>query len=228
MGAVMRNAVADGAPGWLELPPAPGVGLPRDLVGQALEQAILLGGPDLPSSVVLATGSWRLDLRELRAVVERLGDRGVALVGLISRDPQTRVAGAALGLPWATPATTHAASQPEAIQPGLSIHQGTVRAGDQVETEGSLLVLGDVNPGASVRAGGHVLVWGRLRGTAHAGAMGDLRARIVALQLRPLQLRIASAVARGPEDLPPTGFAEQAVLVDGMIQLEPAAATWPL
>ncbi len=57
--------------------------------------------------------------------------------------------------------------------------------------EGSLLVLGDVNPGARVSAGGDVRVWGRLRGVAHAGSGGDQRARIVALQLRPLQLRIA-------------------------------------
>lgn len=91
-----------------------------------------------------------------------------------------------------------------------------------------MLVLGDVNPGARVSAGGHVLVWGRLRGIAHAGSGGDASARIVALQLRPLQLRIADAVARGPEDSPPPGMVEQASLVDGMIRLDPAPPIWPL
>jgi septum site-determining protein MinC len=108
------------------------------------------------------------------------------------------------------------------------VHQGTVRSGDHLEAEGSLLVLGDVNPGARISAVGHVLVWGRLRGMAHAGCQGDRRARIVALQLRPLQLRIADAVARGPEELPPAGLAEQAVLLDGEIQLEAAPPAWPL
>jgi septum site-determining protein MinC len=50
----------------------------------------------------------------------------------------------------------------------------------------------------------------------------------VALQLRPLQLRIAEAVARGPEDLPPTGFCEEAVLLDGTIAIRPAEPSWPL
>jgi septum site-determining protein MinC len=84
-----------------------------------------------------------------------------------------------------------------------------------------------VNPGARISASAHVLVWGKLRGVAHAGHQGDHNARIVALQLRPLQLRIASAVARGPEGLPPDGFAEEARLVDGAIQIDPASPSWP-
>jgi septum site-determining protein MinC len=108
------------------------------------------------------------------------------------------------------------------------VHRGTLRAGDHLQVAGSLLVLGDVNPGARVSAVGDVRVWGRLRGSAHAGSQGDRSARIVALQLRPLQLRIADAVARGPEDLPPAGLAEQAVLDGDMIRLTPADPLWPL
>jgi len=78
------------------------------------------------------------------------------------------------------------------------------------------------------RASGHVLVWGRLRGVAHAGVSGDRTARIVALHLRPLQLRIADAVARGPADAPADGQAEEAQLVNGEIQIEPAHPGWPL
>jgi septum site-determining protein MinC len=62
---------------------------------------------------------------------------------------------------------------------------------------------------------------------AHAGCHGDHSARIVALQLRPLQLRIAEAVARGPEDLPPAGFCEEAVLERGGIAIRPAEPSWP-
>jgi septum site-determining protein MinC len=50
----------------------------------------------------------------------------------------------------------------------------------------------------------------------------------VALELRPLQLRIADAVARGPEDRPPPGLAEEARLVDGVIRIDPARPSWPL
>jgi septum site-determining protein MinC len=73
-----------------------------------------------------------------------------------------------------------------------------------------------------------VLVWGRLRGVAHAGRQGDRSARIIALQLRPLQLRIADAVARGPEETPAAGQAEEARLVDGEIRIDPASPCWPL
>jgi len=110
----------------------------------------------------------------------------------------------------------------------LTLHRGTVRSGDHIEAAGSLLVLGDVNPGARVSAGGHVLVWGRLRGVAHAGCHGDQGARIVAMGLQPLQLRIADVIARGPQEAPPPGLAEQASLSAGAIRIDPANPSWPL
>jgi septum site-determining protein MinC len=227
MEALVREAAWSGAPGWLVLPdPTAGAGASAaEQVERALQQATLLARGGLPAAVKLATGDWRLDVRALRAIAEGLASHGVALVGLCSRDPRTRVAASALGLPCSAPLPGIA---PTAAESRLTLHQGTLRAGDHLEVAGSVLVLGDVNPGARVSAGGDVLVWGRLRGTAHAGCAGDGRARIVALQLRPLQLRIATAVARGPEELPPEGLAEQAVLVDGAIQLQPAQPTWPL
>jgi septum site-determining protein MinC len=180
--------------------------------------------------MVLVSGSWRLDVRELRGLLSLLADLGVTLAEVCSLDPHTRVAAAALGIATSTPADPGSDSAAASGSHGaaLSVHQGTVRSGDHLEAEGSLLVLGDVNPGARISAVGHVLVWGRLRGIAHAGCRGDRQARIVALQLRPLQLRIADAVARGPEELPPAGLAEQAVLLDGAIQLEAAPPAWPL
>jgi septum site-determining protein MinC len=63
---------------------------------------------------------------------------------------------------------------------------------------------------------------------AHAGCRGDRAARIVALRLQPLQLRIADAVARGPEESPPAGLAEQAHLEGKEIRIDPASPHWPL
>jgi septum site-determining protein MinC len=62
-----------------------------------------------------------------------------------------------------------------------------------------VVVVGDVNPGAEIVAGGDIIVWGKLRGTVHAGAMGDDSAVVCALQLQPMQLRISGNVARSPE-----------------------------
>ena len=94
--------------------------------------------------------------------------------------------------------------------PKTYFHQGTVRSGDYLESPNDLLILGDVNPGAIVSAKGNIIIWGRLLGIAHAGKNGNPKATISALQLRPVQLRIANKVARGPEEKPQLGLAEQA------------------
>lgn len=229
--AVLCEASWEGAPGWLVLPEPPGDTPVGQLVERCLQQAQLLSQSVLPNALGLACGSWQLDVRELRAVAERMAAQGVNLAGLISADPHTRAASAALGLPTAAPLNPLEGEAPADTLPpsdDLTVHRGTLRAGDHLQVAGSLLVLGDVNPGARVSAVGDVRVWGRLRGSAHAGSQGDRSARIVALQLRPLQLRIADAVARGPEDLPPAGLAEQAVLDGDMIRLTPADPLWPL
>ncbi len=76
----------------------------------------------------------------------------------------------------------------------------TVRSGQVIRHHGHITLIGDVNPGAEVIASGSVVVWGRLRGMVHAGALGDVHALICALELRPTQLRIANLIARTPED----------------------------
>ena len=91
-----------------------------------------------------------------------------------------------------------------------NFHQGTVRSGEYLESLGDLVILGDVNPGAKVSAEGNIIIWGSLLGIAHAGSNGNSKATISALQLRPVQLRIAKKVARGPKEKPQLGLAEQA------------------
>lgn len=76
----------------------------------------------------------------------------------------------------------------------------TVRSGQVIRHHGHVTVLGDVNAGGEIIAGGSVVVWGRLRGTVHAGALGDRSAVICALELAATQIRIADLIARTPED----------------------------
>jgi len=103
-------------------------------------------------------------------------------------------------------------------------HQGTVRSGEYIDTPGDLLILGDVNPGAKVSAEGNIMIWGRLLGIAHAGSKGNSQSTISALQLRPLQLRIAKKVARGPKEKPQLGIAEQARIDSEEIVISPLDA----
>ena len=173
-------------------------------------------------------GDWRLTCSDVQRLLTALSDRGISLELLSGLVPETVVSANALGLPArlnsvsSLPPTTR--NNEGALPQGLLFHQGTLRSGDHVQSDGNLMVLGDVNPGATISATGHVMVWGRLRGVAHAGREGDRKARIVARQLRPLQLRIADVVARGPNDLPQVGLAEQARLDGDDIVIEPAPA----
>jgi septum site-determining protein MinC len=74
-------------------------------------------------------------------------------------------------------------------------HRGTLRGGQALHNLGNLVVVGDVNPGAELVASGDIVVFGSLRGVAHAGAQGDRKARVIALDLTPTQLRIATVIA---------------------------------
>lgn len=212
-------------------PQAAGADDVATLVQGALTSAALLGSSPLRGAVRLEAGARRLSLTPLRELREGLANQHLELVELTSSHPHTHVAAAALGIdsrwPHADdPNGGHGGDGDPAVE--LVVHQGTLRSGDHLQVAGTVLLLGDVNPGARISAGGHVLVWGRLRGIAHAGCHGDSTARIVALQLRPLQLRIATAVARGPEGVPPQGLAEEARIVNGAIQIDPAQPSWPL
>ena len=109
--------------------------------------------------------------------------------------------------------------------PKTDFHQGTVRSGEYICSNGDLLILGDVNPGAIVSAEGNIMIWGRLLGIAHAGSKGNSKAKISALQLSPVQLRIAKKVARGPKEKTQFGLAEQARIDSEEIIISPLETT---
>lgn len=75
------------------------------------------------------------------------------------------------------------------------IIRSTCRSGMRIESPSDCIILGDVNPGAEILAVGDIIVFGNLRGIAHAGALGDRSARIWALSIEPSQIRIADLVA---------------------------------
>ena len=79
------------------------------------------------------------------------------------------------------------------------IIRNTCRSGMRIESPSDCVILGDVNPGAEVLAVGDIIVFGNLRGIAHAGALGDRSARIWAFSIEPSQIRIADLVAIPPK-----------------------------
>ncbi len=79
-------------------------------------------------------------------------------------------------------------------------HKGSLRSGQRIEFEGSLVIIGDVNAGAEVIAGENIVVLGILRGLAHAGAKGNKDAVIEASEIEAAQIRIADKVKEIEKD----------------------------
>ena len=101
------------------------------------------------------------------------------------------------------------------------LHEGTVRSGDRISSNGNLCIIGDVNPGAIVSAKKNIYVWGKLLGIAFAGKQGNSNSCIASLYLNPLQLRIADVIAIGPKEKPKNSYPEIAVIDNQTIIIKP-------
>ncbi|MBD2260619.1 septum site-determining protein MinC [Pseudanabaena sp. FACHB-2040] len=175
-----------------------------------------------PNTVVYLVARDRLlDMRQLQSIAETLEEAQLVLKRVFTSRRQTAVAAATAGYSVEQQANlAHLAQSPteagKALDEPLYL-QTTVRSGVEIRHPGTIVLLGDANPGSSLVAEGDILVWGRLRGLAHAGVAGNRTCRIMALQMQPTQLRIADVVARPPEK-PPAEYLPEVAYIgeDGM------------
>lgn len=79
-------------------------------------------------------------------------------------------------------------------------HRGSLRNGQKIDFDGSVVVVGDVNPGAEIIATGNIIVLGQLKGMAHAGCKGMADAFVCAIYMAPVQLRINDIITRFPDE----------------------------
>jgi septum site-determining protein MinC len=155
--------------------------------------------------VALDLANRELSAPDLDHLREDLETRGVRLYAVVTTSSQTRESATDIGLETEIKRRARRAipeQEPfdtELLGEAAVLVERTVRSGHSLRHPGHVVVLGDVNPGAEIVAGGHVIVWGRLRGTVHAGAAGSEDAIVCALDLAPTQLRIAAHVATSPE-----------------------------
>ena len=153
------------------------------------------------TTVHLMAADRLLDGRQLQAIADALGEVQLSLKRVYTSRRQTAVVAATAGYcveqqaSVALNQTLSSSSVPLAEPLYL---QMTVRSGIEIRHSGTVIVLGDLNPGGIVVANGDILIWGRLRGIAHAGADGNSKCLIMALHMEPTQLRIADYVARAP------------------------------
>lgn len=153
------------------------------------------------AQLVIEVGGRRVSEDNLSHVLSLMEQYGLRPEAIATSNRDSRNAARAVGLEtramphYQQPQSTSASPDSDSL-----LVRRTVRSGQVVRHHGHITVIGDVNPGAQVIAGGSVVVWGRLRGLVHAGVLGDDMAVVCALQLRPTQLRIASLIVRTPED----------------------------
>ncbi|MDQ6642975.1 MAG: septum site-determining protein MinC [Chloroflexota bacterium] len=122
--------------------------------------------------------------------------------------------------------TNQAQRDPREIDDTLFIRR-TIRSGQAIHHTSSIVILGDVNPGAEVVAGGDIMVWGVLRGMVHAGYPDNESACVCSLQLAPVQLRIARLLSRPPEGAGAQPNPETAAIKNGRIVVETWASGRP-
>ena len=103
----------------------------------------------------------------------------------------------------------------------MTVINRTVRNGEEINSPGSVMICGNVNPGAKIVAVGSIDVRGKCRGIVHAGVAGDYNAFVVADRLMPMQICIANLIARSPDNPEASEYAEKAYIKDGQIIIEP-------
>jgi septum site-determining protein MinC len=180
------------------------------------------------AKVALDLGSLSLMVVELQALLDECRDSGLDVLGIFSRNDRVRSVSRAMGLlagpedskDGATAVGRDTTTSPEVRDTECGLVVGTVRSGHSVWHPGTVVIFGDVNPGAEIVAGGSVIVWGTLRGTVHAGASGAEDAVVCALSLQPTQLRIGDEIARGPDEPVADRGAEMARLQGTAIVVE--------
>lgn len=198
------------------------------------------------AELVLDLGMRPFQESEIHALRELLDTSGIRVKGILSDNPITKILAAGEGLallgngsimgsrvrvdhPVKTQRLKSMDDPKREPKPERRAHskdpalflRKTLRNGQKAHYAGHITVIGDVNPGAEVVAAGNIVVFGSLRGVAHAGAEGNHNSIVAALELEPTQLRIAELIARAPEK--ETGAPtkpELARIIEGKIMIE--------
>ncbi|GIX06725.1 MAG: putative septum site-determining protein MinC [Candidatus Poribacteria bacterium] len=176
----------------------------EELADRIVSRLARLGSFVKGAPLVLEVGQRSLNDEELRQIQKQLDRQyGLRIVQLVSGSDATRSAAEILRIRAVPTLFDHRVEEPPALrarEPNTITIRHTLRAGASEQfLQGSILVLGDVNPGAELVASGDIIVLGTLRGVVHAGALGDEGAVVIALRLLATQIRIAGHIARSPE-----------------------------
>jgi septum site-determining protein MinC len=155
--------------------------------------------------IAIEAGELIIHAAEMGQLRDRLSDKGVSLRAVISSSEITRKTAELLGLETTLvkkkTVDVSSKNEKEDNGDGAVLYRRTIRSGVSIISENNVIVLGDVNPGAEIISAQNIMIWGRLRGLAHAGKDDNTAAIICALSMAPTSLRIGTIVSELPVKL---------------------------
>ncbi|GAC1564834.1 MAG: septum site-determining protein MinC [Herpetosiphon sp.] len=173
----------------------------RDVLAALREQ--MSHNPEFFHGVELTVdiGDRPLQDGDLPALMEVMAEHNLQPAVLATATREGRTAGRTAGLVTRASPKSQAGNSQNEPDAALMVHR-TLRSGQVLRHPGDVTVIGDINPGAEVIAGGSIVVWGRIRGSIHAGALGNPAAMVCAIEMTPTMLRIGEDLARTPKARP--------------------------
>ncbi len=150
--------------------------------------------------VCLDVSDTPLRVKQITQLIDQLSDLDVTLWAILSTSETTINNARVLALETSLPVKKEIKEKNENNErvenngEKAVLVNKTLRAGYKVESLDHVIIMGDVNPGAEIVSAGNIIVWGKLKGSAIAGAEGNMKAVICAMELRPTQLRIGEKV----------------------------------
>jgi septum site-determining protein MinC len=165
--------------------------------------------------VCLDVGDTLLRVKEITLLQNELAESQITLWAILSQSQVTQNNAKALG--FAIPLTPKKETiindekKQDDGERAVLVNK-TLRAGYRVAAKEHVIIFGDVNPGAEIISAGNIIVWGKLRGSAIAGADGNMNAVVCALELNPTLLKIGETVftarQKKSKTLPEMAFVE--------------------
>ena len=176
----------------------------RPLIAQKIDEAASFLGN---SKMGLAVKGRKLTDKQIADVIEIIASHSkISIVCVIDDDGnleslfEEQVLKSAERIIPSEKAVEPLREAPDGFSGNAYIYKGSVRSGQSLSSEQSLIILGDVNPGGNAISSGCIFIMGSLMGNAFAGASGNRDAFIMADDFHPLQVRIADAIAVSPDD----------------------------
>jgi len=151
------------------------------------------------AKVAIEIGERVLHAAEMVKLRDTLSDREVKLFAILSTSQVTDVNAESMGLETRKSVLNeNSAGFGSAVldgEPAILLHK-TIRSGTSIKFTGHVIVDGDVNPGGEILSTGSIIIWGKLRGSVHAGMDGSESEVICAMELDPIKLRIANILIK--------------------------------